>query len=69
MLKADEAVVEEMVRAFGQENHQGQEFDWAEWYGKGFDVVNFVTKERKGGKETERGGDVVESSATLQCAN
>lgn len=43
-----EAKVEELVRAFGQENHQGKNFDWEKWYGQGFDVVNFITKEREG---------------------
>ncbi|KAL9624256.1 MAG: hypothetical protein Q9160_001503 [Pyrenula sp. 1 TL-2023] len=46
VLKGDEEAVEKMVQAFGQENHQGKEFDWEKWYGEGFDVVNFVTKER-----------------------
>ncbi|EXJ94825.1 hypothetical protein A1O1_03223 [Capronia coronata CBS 617.96] len=35
---------EAMVRAFGQENHRSTEWDWDEWYGNGFDVVNFETK-------------------------
>lgn len=33
-----------MVRAFGQENHQSTDWDWTQWYGKGFDFVNFETK-------------------------
>ncbi|EFR03564.1 isochorismatase family protein [Nannizzia gypsea CBS 118893] len=33
---------ERMIRAFGQENHQSN-FDWDINYGRGFDVVNFVT--------------------------
>ncbi|OAL39634.1 hypothetical protein AYO20_01031 [Fonsecaea nubica] len=33
-----------MIRAFGQENHRSVDWDWDEWYGKGFDVVNFETK-------------------------
>jgi len=36
---------EAMIRAFGQENHLGSDWNWDEWYGKGFDVVNFETKE------------------------
>ena len=35
---------EEMIRAFGQENHRSSDWNWDEWYGKGFDVVNFETK-------------------------
>jgi nicotinamidase-related amidase/alkylated DNA repair dioxygenase AlkB len=35
---------EEMIRAFGLENHLSDDFDWGAVYGKGFDVVNFVTK-------------------------
>ncbi|KIX00623.1 uncharacterized protein Z518_09688 [Rhinocladiella mackenziei CBS 650.93] len=35
---------EAMIRAFGQENHRSIDWDWEEWYGKGFDVVNFETK-------------------------
>ncbi|KAH0845977.1 hypothetical protein AYO21_01351 [Fonsecaea monophora] len=35
---------EVMIRAFGQENHRSVDWDWDEWYGKGFDVVNFETK-------------------------
>lgn len=46
VLKGDEKAVEKMVKAFGQENHQGKEFEWEKWYGEGFDVVNFITKER-----------------------
>jgi hypothetical protein len=34
-----------MIRAFGQENHRSHDFDWEAYYGKGFDVVNFVTKD------------------------
>lgn len=33
--------VEEVIRAFGQENFSNQ-FDWDKWYGQGFDVVHFV---------------------------
>jgi hypothetical protein len=36
---------EAMIRAFGQENHRSRDFDWEMYYGKGFDVVNFVTRE------------------------
>ncbi|KIW89565.1 uncharacterized protein Z519_09721 [Cladophialophora bantiana CBS 173.52] len=35
---------EAMIRAFGQENHRSADWDWNEWYGRGFDVVNFETK-------------------------
>lgn len=35
---------EKMIRAFGQENHRSSDWDWDEWYGTGFDVVNFETK-------------------------
>lgn len=35
---------EAMIRAFGQENHRSTDWNWSEWYGKGFDVVNFETK-------------------------
>jgi nicotinamidase-related amidase/alkylated DNA repair dioxygenase AlkB len=35
---------EEMIKAFGQENHLSGDFDWGAVYGKGFDVVNFATK-------------------------
>ncbi|KAL2451507.1 hypothetical protein ABEF95_017025 [Exophiala dermatitidis] len=34
---------ESMIRAFGQENHRSNNWDWDECYGKGFDVVNFQT--------------------------
>lgn len=33
-----------MIRAFGQENHRSTDWDWNQWYGKGFDLVNFETK-------------------------
>jgi nicotinamidase-related amidase/alkylated DNA repair dioxygenase AlkB len=36
---------EAMIRAFGLENHQSHNFDWEAVYWKGFDVINFVTKE------------------------
>ncbi|KIV81834.1 hypothetical protein PV11_03985 [Exophiala sideris] len=35
---------EEMIRAFSHENHRSSDWNWDEWYGKGFDVVNFETK-------------------------
>ncbi|KIX95283.1 uncharacterized protein Z520_08800 [Fonsecaea multimorphosa CBS 102226] len=35
---------EAMIRAFGQENHRSADWNWDEWYGRGFDVVNFETK-------------------------
>ena len=35
---------EDMIKAFGQENHASIDWDWDQWYGKGFDVVNFETK-------------------------
>ncbi|ETI24872.1 hypothetical protein G647_04242 [Cladophialophora carrionii CBS 160.54] len=50
---------EEMIRAFGQENHRSVDWDWDAWYGKGFDVVNFETKhadERPPAEETHVGG-------------
>ena len=31
---------EKMIRAFGQENHRSSAWDWEEWYGQGFDVVD-----------------------------
>jgi nicotinamidase-related amidase/alkylated DNA repair dioxygenase AlkB len=40
-----ERSVEAMIRAFGQENHRSHDFDWETFYGEGFDVVNFVTRE------------------------
>ncbi|EXJ60299.1 hypothetical protein A1O7_04451 [Cladophialophora yegresii CBS 114405] len=36
---------EDMIRAFGQENHRSVDWDWDAWYGRGFDVVNFETKQ------------------------
>lgn len=35
---------EMMIRAFGQENHRSIDWSWDEWYGNGFDVINFETK-------------------------
>ncbi|KAK1223264.1 hypothetical protein PQX77_013852 [Marasmius sp. AFHP31] len=34
---------EELICAFGRENHDST-FDWDEWYGPGFDVVHFKIK-------------------------
>lgn len=42
--KEAESKGELMLRAFGQENHQSIAWDWDEWYGQGFDVINFETK-------------------------
>lgn len=36
----DAAEYERMIRAFGQENRRGESWDWNEWYGEGFDVVD-----------------------------
>ena len=33
-----------MIRAFGQENHRSLDWSWNEWYGRGFDLVNFEMK-------------------------
>ncbi len=32
---------ERMIKAFGMENHNSREWVWEEWYGSGFDVVDF----------------------------
>ncbi|GBF64265.1 DNA oxidative demethylase [Trichophyton mentagrophytes] len=42
IIHGDSPETERMIRAFGQENHQS-DFDWDANYGRGFDVVNFVT--------------------------
>jgi nicotinamidase-related amidase/alkylated DNA repair dioxygenase AlkB len=46
LLSGTDAVIEgeRMIRAFGQENHRSSTWDWDQWYGEGFDVVNFETK-------------------------
>ncbi|KAJ7121979.1 hypothetical protein C8R43DRAFT_1136260 [Mycena crocata] len=35
---------EDLISAFGAENHQS-DFDWDAYYGAGFDVLNFTTKD------------------------
>jgi nicotinamidase-related amidase/alkylated DNA repair dioxygenase AlkB len=40
VINDDESENEPIVRAFSRENHQA-EFDWDEWYGKGYDVLHF----------------------------
>jgi nicotinamidase-related amidase/alkylated DNA repair dioxygenase AlkB/glutathione S-transferase len=40
VINDDESENEHVVRAFSRENHQA-EFDWDEWYGKGYDVLHF----------------------------
>lgn len=42
VVHGDAGQTEQLIRAFGQENHE-TEFDWDAVYGKGFNVVNFVT--------------------------
>ncbi|ETN38040.1 uncharacterized protein HMPREF1541_07663 [Cyphellophora europaea CBS 101466] len=42
--EAAEREGENMIRAFGQENHQSTGWDWDKWYRQGFDVINFETK-------------------------
>lgn len=42
IIHGESTETERMIRAFGQENHR-TDFDWNEHYGRGFDVVNFVT--------------------------
>lgn len=42
-IEAEEAQ-EAMIRAFGQENHRSTDWNWDEWYGRGFDVVSFETR-------------------------
>ncbi|KAL8967258.1 MAG: hypothetical protein Q9183_003002 [Haloplaca sp. 2 TL-2023] len=41
----DDAEMEAMITAFGRENHQ-TEFDWQAEYGKGFDVIDLVTRRK-----------------------
>jgi hypothetical protein len=36
---------ERMIRAFGIENHSSSMWNWDEWYGDGFDAVNFESHE------------------------
>lgn len=43
VIHGDPTETERMIRAFGKENHD-PEFSWDEYYGQGFNVVNFVTK-------------------------
>ncbi|KPI35687.1 Alpha-ketoglutarate-dependent dioxygenase-like protein [Cyphellophora attinorum] len=45
LLEGTEAEIqgEKMIKAFGQENHRSSTWDWDQWYGEGFDVVNFET--------------------------
>ena len=42
VIHGDADKTEQLIHAFGQENH-ATEFDWDKVYGGGFDVVNFVT--------------------------
>ncbi|KAF7715314.1 Uncharacterized protein PECH_007274 [Penicillium ucsense] len=42
VIHGDAAETERLVHAFGQEN-RATDFDWNQYYGAGFDVVNFVT--------------------------
>ncbi|KAL4900783.1 hypothetical protein BDW74DRAFT_90041 [Aspergillus multicolor] len=42
VIHGDSEKTEQLVRAFGEEN-RSIDFDWDAVYGKGFDVVNFVT--------------------------
>lgn len=44
VLESDQEEVENMVFAFGKENHQGEEFDWENVYGAGFDVLHFMNR-------------------------
>lgn len=39
VINGDTVKAEQMIRAFGKENHSS-EFDWNEWYGEGFDVLH-----------------------------
>jgi alkylated DNA repair dioxygenase AlkB len=39
----DEAETENMIIAFGRENHQDEGWNWQEAYGQGFDVLHFRT--------------------------
>ncbi|KAI9371316.1 hypothetical protein BJX61DRAFT_34883 [Aspergillus egyptiacus] len=42
VIHGDPEETESLIRAFGEEN-RSIDFDWDAFYGKGFDVVNFVT--------------------------
>ncbi|KAF2674140.1 hypothetical protein BT63DRAFT_430755 [Microthyrium microscopicum] len=41
VVAGDDSETERMIYAFGRENHQDEEWDWEEEYGKGFDVLHF----------------------------
>ena len=53
-----------MIRAFGEENQQS-DFDWEAEYGKGFDVLNFVTPSPR---LYESGADVADLRVKLYLA-
>ena len=46
IIEGNQEKVEDMIYAFGEENHQAKDFDWEKWYGGGIDVVNFATEAR-----------------------
>lgn len=43
VIVGDVIETENMIRAFGRENHQDEGWDWQEAYGQGFDVLHFLT--------------------------
>ena len=49
ILRGEEAEKEgeKMIKAFGVENHYSSEWAWDEWYGRGFDVMDFDRHELK----------------------
>ena len=60
----DPAAIQNMIRAFGEEN-QRSDFDWEAEYGNGFDVLNFVTGSSK---LYESGDDVSDLRVKLYLA-
>ena len=53
ILQGEEADTEgeKMIKAFGVENHSSKEWRWDQWYGGGYDVVNFQGHEMQKEKE------------------
>lgn len=41
IVSGENAQTEQIIIAFGEENHQDEQFDWEKSYGSGFDVLHF----------------------------
>jgi nicotinamidase-related amidase/alkylated DNA repair dioxygenase AlkB len=70
--KEAKSLTEELLSAFGRENHESRNFNWESVYGQGFDVLGFemkttIQEDTIGGKTSEAPEDSEKSVPTVMA--